>query len=175
MVLLPNVIRDEIPAPREFIQIEYRGPNPLKVYHALNQLLRTLWEIKGTQLYEPDFRWDITTDPRPFFIQVFAERKMDKFTEWRVDIKMQGSQPTDPTKDGVLRIEIHGWITTEFKTDSPLNKILFPIFYWPYHVAYYAPRRRKYIEWHRRRIDKLADEIRTILEIPSKPSPQEAL
>lgn len=177
MVLLPNVIRDEIPAPREFIQIEYRGPNPLKVYHALNQLLRTLWEIKGTQMFEPDFRWDITTDPRPFFIQVFAERKMpqDKYTDWRVDIKMQGSQPTDPTKDGVLRIEIHGWIETKFPTDNPFNKILFPIFFWPYHVAFYAKQRRRYLEWHRRRIDKLVDEIRTMLNIPSKPSPQEAL
>ena len=68
-----NVIRDEIPAPREFIQIEYKGPNPVQVYHALNNLFRIIWEVKGTQMNEPDFRWDITTDPRPFFIQVFIE------------------------------------------------------------------------------------------------------
>ncbi len=171
MVLLPNVIRDEIPAPREFIQIEYKGPNPINVYHALNNLFRIIWEVKGTQMNEPDFRWDITTDPRPFFIQVFIEKAMDKFTSYRVDVKMQGSQPTDRTKDGVLRIEIHGWIETKFPTGNVVNKILYPFFFWPYHVAFYAQRRRRYLEWHRRRIDRLADEIRGILKIPSKPIP----
>lgn len=171
MAFLPNVIRDEIPAPREFIQIEYKGPNPIAVYHALNQLFRMIWEVKGTQMNEPDLRWDITTDPRPFFIQVFIEKGMDKFTSYRVDVKMQGSQPTDPTKDGVLRVEIHGFIETKFPVGNSLNKFLYPFFYWPYHVGYYNARRRRYLEWHRRRIERLADEIRGILKIPSKPTP----
>lgn len=168
---LANVIRDEIPAPREFIQLEYRGPNPIGVYHKLDQLLRQIWEVKGTNMFEPDFRWDITTDPRPFFIQLFVQKGMDQFTTFRVDVKMQGSQPTDPAKDGVLRLEIHGFIETKFNTDNPLNKVLFPIFFWPFMVTYYAPRRRRYLEWHRRRIDRLTDEIRGILKIPSKPIP----
>jgi len=170
---LSNVIRDEIPAPREFIQIDYKGPNPIKVYHSLDQLLKTIWEVKGTNFFEPDFRWDITADPRPFFIHVFLEKGVDKLTTFRVDIKMQGSQPTDPTKDGILRVEIHGWIET--KCDGMLgnafNRALFPLFFFPYMATYYQPRRRRYLEWHRRRIDRLVDEIRAILKIPSRPIP----
>lgn len=168
----PTYTRDEIPAPREFIQIEYRGPNPLKVYHELNQIFRMLWEVKGTQINEPDFRWDTTSDPRPFFIQVFVERGVDKFTSYRVDLKMQGTQPTDPTKDGTLRIEIHGWIETKFDLDNrivPINKFLLPIIYWPYNKLYYQAIRRRYIEWHRRRINRLAETIREILKIPAQP------
>lgn len=170
---IANVIRDEIPAPREYIELQYKGPNPLAVYQRIDLLLRKIWEIKGTQLYEPDFRWDTTSDPRPFFINVFAERAMDKWTAWRVDIKMQGAEPSDPYKDGVLRIEIHGWIETKFSSElfTPINNAIFRIFYWPYMVAYYAPRRRRYIEWHRRRIERLVEEIRGILNIPSKPIP----
>ncbi len=167
----PNVIRDEIPAPREFIQIEYKGPNPARIYRELNQWFRVLWEVKGTQINEPDYRWDITADPRPFFIHLFIERGMDKFTSYRVDVKMQGSQPTDPTKSGVLRVELHGWVETTFPTSTKFNKALFPIFYWPYMVGYYNERRRKYIDWHRRRIERLADMIRESLNIPSRPTP----
>ena len=168
-----NVIRDEIPAPREYIELQYKGPDPMGVYHKLDLLLRKIWELKGTQMNEPDFRWDTTSDPRPFFIHVFVEKAMDKWTGYRVDVKMQGSQPTDPTKPGVLRIEIHGWIETKFDgaSEKPINKQLFRLFYWPYHVMYYAPRRRRYIEWHRRRIDRLVQEIREILQIPARPIP----
>jgi hypothetical protein len=173
-VLIPTYTRDEIPAPREFIQIEYRGPNPMKVYQEMNQIFRMIWEVKGTQINEPDFRWDTTADPRPFFIQLFVERAMDKFTSYRVDVKMQGTQPTDPTKDGTLRVEIHGWIETKFELENRLvqvNKIILPLIWWPYHVAYYQKIRRRYIEWHRRRINKLADTIREILKIPAQPIP----
>jgi hypothetical protein len=170
---LANVIRDEIPAPREYIQLDYKGPNPMAVYHRMDQLLKTIWEVKGTNMFEPDFRWDMTADPRPFFIHLFVDKGMDKLTNFRVDIKMQGSQPTDPTKDGVLRIEIHGWIETKFDgfLGNPINKILFPLFFFPYMVGYYQPRRRRYLEWHKRRIDRLVDEIRTTLKIPSVPIP----
>ena len=170
----PTMIRDEIPAPREYIEIQYKGPNPLKVYKSLDFFLRKIWEIKGTQLYEPDFRWDTTTDPRPFFIHMFAEKGVEKFSKYRVDIKMQGSQPTDPTKSGVLRVEIHGWLKTDFSgflEGKPLNKALWPIIYYPYMKGYYNARRRKYLEWHRRRIERLAQEIRTMLNIPATPIP----
>lgn len=170
----PTYTRDEIPAPREFIQIEYKGPNPLRVYHELNQLFRMVWEVKGTQLNEPDFRWDTTADPRPFFIQVFIEKGMDKFTSYRVDVKMQGTQPTDPSKDGSLRIEIHGWIETKFDLDNrivPINKALLPILWLPYNKFFYQKVRRRYIEWHRRRIDRLADTIRELLKVPATPNP----
>ena len=170
---IPTVIRDEIPAPREYIEIQYKGPNPMKVYKSMDFLLRKLWEIKGTQLYEPDFRWDTTTDPRPFFIHMFAEKGVEKTTTYRVDIKLQGSQPTDPNKSGVLRIEIHGFLKTDF-TDflkNPINKAIWPLFYYPYMRGYYNARRRRYLEWHRRRIERLAQELRNMLNIPSTPIP----
>lgn len=169
----PNYIRDEIPAPREYFEIQYRGPDPMKVYRALDILFRKIWEVKGTQIFEPDFRWDTTADPRPFFIHTLVRKGVEKSTTYLVDVKLQGSQPTDPSKDGVLRIEIHGYIETKFDsfTDNPLGKAIYPLFFIPYMKGYYAQRRRKYLEWHRKRMERLVQEIRAMLNMPATPIP----
>lgn len=166
---MPYIIQDDVLAPRESIIIDYSGPNPLSAYYALDQLLRLIFEFKGSHLFEPDFRWDITEDPRPFFIRFYAERGFDKFTRVRIDFKLLGKQPTDPTKSGSLRIEIKGFVRTEYKLATIFHKIFILPFIYLYHIAYYNRIRRGYIEWLRRRIERLENELRELLKIPIKP------
>ncbi len=178
----PTKIRDEIPKNRDEIVIEYKGPNPIKIYKNLTNMCKRIWEVKGTQMYEPDFRWDTTSDPHAFFFQIYVQKGMDKFTKYRVDIKMKGSQPNDPKNNGELKIEIHGFIETDFssflgdKFGTPEQKlkagvmnIIWPMMYYPFMKGYYNPLRRRYFIYHRRRIERLANEMRAMLNIPLKP------
>jgi hypothetical protein len=162
------VIEDELFAPRETVTIEFKGPNPISVYKSLDELARRMLEAKGTNTFEVDFRWDTTQDPRPFFVNYFIEKPFDKFTKFRVDFKFYGAQPTDPKKEGALKLEIRGRIRTEFKV-ADWNKWFFKTFYYFYHVAYYNARRRRYLEYLHRRVDTMLNDIRNTLKIPVRP------
>lgn len=154
------VIVDDILAPKGAIVLEYRGPNPFAIYLKLSGLLQVIFEGKGENFFEDEFRWDITEDPRPFFIRVHFEKGIDRFTDMHIGIKLQGKQPTDIAKPGVVFIEIGGHIRTSFPFDSLLDKlILFP-FLWLYYHAIYINVKRRYIEMLKEKVEALESEIR---------------
>lgn len=165
------LIRDELFAPSESITIEYAGPNPIKAYKALDGLAKLIFEIKGTNWFEVDYRVDTTTDPRWFFIHNFFEKTFDKFTKAQLHFRLQGVQPTGPGKEGKLTITVTGWIWTEYKAiDNPsLKPIFWPFFYF-YHRVFYNQRRRRYMEYMRRRTERLLNELKAMLNIPVKPT-----
>lgn len=166
---MPFVIRDDVLAPKDVKIINYSGPNPLVVYYALDKLFRLTFKVKGTHLFEPDFRWDTTADPRPFYIRFYTEKGFDKFSRFRIEIWMQGRQPTDPTKNGDIRVEIRGWLETRYPISTLLHKIfLLPFFYF-YHIVFYNRIRRQYLQFLREGVERVEVEIRNLLKIPEKP------
>jgi len=158
-------IFSDILAPKGAIFIEYNGPNPFAVYKIVDPLLRRLFEGKGTHMYEPQFRWDTSEDPNPFYFIVYFERALDKFTRFRVQVKGQGQQPIDATKNGSVRLEISGYVTTEIKSATFKDKMMYP-FVVAYMYSFYNGVRRRYIEMLRRRIGDLEKELRDFLKIP---------
>lgn len=160
------VIRDDALAPKGAKIIDFSGPNPIKAYKASNWLLRRIFEAKGTNMYEPTFQWDFSEDPRSFLVIVFVKRDFDKFTGLKVQIKIQGKQPSDPNKPGNAKIELSGFIETKYPTESLFAKLFFFPFLYLYHIAIYNKTRRQYIEYLRRGIDELENELREILKIP---------
>lgn len=163
------VIQDEVFAPRETSVLEYHGPNPMGIYRELDTLARRLLEAKGTNVFEVDFRWDSTEDPRTFFINYFVEKSFDKLTKFRVDFKFYGTQPSDPSREGTLRLEVRAVITTRYSPSGIMKVFFWPFFYF-YHIAYYNQMRRRYIVYLKRRIEILLNELRHMLNIPARPS-----
>jgi hypothetical protein len=165
---------DEVFAPRESIILEYRGPDPMAAYRAVDALAKRLLEAKGTNTYEVDFRWDTTQDPRAFFVNAFYDKAFDKMSGWRVDFKFLGTQPTDPKKEGTLRLEIRAYLKTTYRPegvhDTIISKLFWKAFLYFYQVVYYNQRRRRYLEYLRRRVNYIVNELRESLKIPVRPS-----
>ena len=160
------LLRDEILAPRNAIVIEYSGPNPFSVFGKIDQLFKTIFEAKGTNMFEDDFRWDVSADPNPFFFKYAVKRRLDKWTGFEVKTKVQGAQPKDKTKSGWVKIEISGTLQTEVPIQNQLVRAIWMPFFYAYMVAYYAKVRRRYIQSLNRGIESLEAELRTFFKIP---------
>lgn len=159
------VIRDDVLAPRGFISIEYNGPNPLSVINGLRDIIQLIFQVKGKDIQEKEFIWDITSDPRPFAIKFIVDKKFDQFTKAAMTLYMFGKQPTDPTKVGEIRIEISATLETNYPTRTIFQKFFVRPFLTIYHKMFYNQIRRNYISFLRNRIAQLEAEMRASYNI----------
>ena len=159
------VYEDDVLAPKDKIAIEYYGPNPFAVYPGLKGLIQVIFHARGQHIFETQFRWDITADPRPFFISMHLNLSLDRFTRLIVPMKIFGTQPSDPTKNGKLLVEIQGRITTTYPISTIWQRIFVEPFVWVYHHSIYNDVRRRYIQIGKEGIEKLGMEIRSTLNI----------
>lgn len=173
-------LEDDCLAPVPKLKVDYTGPNPIKVYQVVRGLLIKIFEVSGKDVWERDFRWDATTDPRGFFIRVYADKPLDARTSIFVETTFQGFQPSDPNKNGKVTILIGAKMRTEYKLDSAFKRL--PIYsgitklgglaevgglLWLYHKIFYAQVRRDYIRNHcNKRLETLWRELREVLGMP---------
>lgn len=173
-------IEDDCLVPYAKLTINYTGPNPFRVCKEVRMLLIKIFEIEPKDVWERDFRWDISTEPHAFFIRMYADKGVDARTKIFAEVTMQGVQYSDPNKDGKITILIGGKLRTEYKLDSAFKRS--PIYsgitklgglaevgglLWFYHRIFYEDVRRSYIRNQcNRRLETLWREIRTILGVP---------
>jgi hypothetical protein len=162
------VLEDSMLAPREKIEINFRGPNPFGIYKKMDSAFfqKTL-EVGSTDIWEREFRWTAGSDPHPFFIRIFVHRGFDRFTDGYFEILFQGRQPSDPSKDGSVRITLGGNLRTEFKLSTPFQQTpLYRGLLWIYNYLYYWRIRRGYLKICQEKIDLLSREIRSWTGMP---------
>jgi len=159
------VINDDILAPKPKIVVEYRGPNPFAIYPRIGGLLQGIFQARGVNYFEDDFRWDVTSDPRQFLLRMHLEKGFDKFSEGRVDLKIIGHQPLDPKKNGAIFIEISANIKTKYPSSTPFQKLIVLPFMFLYHYVYYNRIRRQYMRRYRVGVEKLEAEIRSTFNL----------
>ncbi|MEM7821295.1 MAG: hypothetical protein QXX38_00535 [Candidatus Aenigmatarchaeota archaeon] len=155
------IFEDDILAPKRDLVIEYRGPNPFAIYRSIPDLLMRIFQARGVHIFEDDFRWDITDDPRPFFVRFHLDKGLDKWTRAYVWVRLQGRQPSDPSKQGSNEILIGGTIVTRYPVDTVWQKIFIKPFIWLYHHLIYNNIRRRYIQIYKAGIERLEAEIRS--------------
>jgi|YelNatPaOPRAMG01_1025707.scaffolds.fasta_scaffold123564_3 hypothetical protein len=162
------IVEESILAPREKIEINYKGPNPFQLYKKMDSsYLQKTFEVGGTDVFERDFRWSADSDPHAFFIRVFVHRGFDKFTEAFFEILFQGAQPSDPTKDGNVKITIGGNLRTEFKLKSAFQQTPFYRgLLWIYIKFFYNNVRRSYLKICQELINLLVRDIRSWAGMP---------
>jgi len=159
------VYEDDVLAPKGAEVIEYYGPNPFAIYPKLKGLLQVIFHARGQHVFETQFRWDITSDPRQFFVLMHLERGLDNFTRLFVHLRIFGGQPTDPSKNGRLMVEISGRILTQYPAGTVWQKIIVGPFIWAYHHLIYNNVRRRYIRIGKEGIERLQKEIRSTLSL----------
>ena len=96
------VYQDDVLAPKGLIWFSYEGQNPFSIYAGLGEDFQQIFEVKGKDIFEDDFKWDITADPHPFYIRFHIDKKFDKYTKGHIHVAFHGVQPTDPNKKGRL-------------------------------------------------------------------------
>lgn len=160
------VIEDDCLVPERYIRLEYKGPNPFAAFRATLGLLIKHLEIDPSDYWERDFRWDITGDPRGFYIRIIVQKGMDSRTKIFFEIIMQGKQPTDPKKNGEVMILIGAKLVTEFKQDTPFQQSAFyKSLLWLYNYFFYSNVRRRYLELCKELCEKLRQAYRELLKI----------
>lgn len=137
------ILEDDCLAPERTIRIDFKGPNPFRFYGEIVGIIRDILEVRRFHIFERDFRWEITGDPRPFFYRVFVLKPYDMYTEAYFELIFQGKQPTDMTKDGEMVI----FITPKLRTRLPQNTVwqrssLYKGLRWLYLRTFYNDVRR---------------------------------
>ncbi len=172
-------MEDDCLASRPRYRVEYAGKNPFIVVEVIKEVLKDVIEVETKDVFERDFRWDITSDPRAFYTRWVVVTSKDANTRLIYEVTMQGFQPADPTKDGRVVILIGGRTITEWELDSPFKKSAFYSgvrkmgglvevggLLWVYHKLFYSNVRRGYIMKCAEKCEDLWIKLRSILQIP---------
>jgi len=160
------ILEDDCLAPERYIRLVYSGPNPFSVYQSTFAILRRVLEIDPSDYWERDFRWDISGDPRSFYVRAIVEKKMDSRSVVHFEIIMQGNQPSDPSKNGSLTIVIGARLRTEYNLNTPFQQSsLYRALLWFYNFFFYFRVRRGYINICRDWLTKLNQAYRSLLKL----------
>jgi len=146
-IAMPSwILEDDCLAPGRYIRIVYSGPNPFSAYQATSGMLVKVVEIDPADYMERDFRWDVSGDPRGFYVRAIAEKKMDARSVIHFEIIMQGKQPSDPSKNGELTILIGARLRTEYDLEHHFNNLPFTKDFFGFYnfFFYFKVRRRLY-------------------------------
>lgn len=160
---MPWILRDKVLAPTEEITISYGGPNPFQAYKVAMRAIDVRLAIPSKDIFEEVFKWDITADPRDFYVIIKVRKSFDLFSKGWIYLELRGKQPVDPEKPGQLTVTLSGELVTEFKVDG-WRRILIPFVYL-YHLVFYGMQRRKYIEEVKSYIYILEDELRATFKL----------
>jgi len=159
---------DDCLAPAGRIKIEYRGKNPFGMVQKSKAILQRIFEVESKDYWERDFRWDITGDPRSFFVRTYVNKGIDARSGILAEVVFQGNQPADPNKDGSLVIYIGAKLKTEFNLVTKFQQLPFYrglIRF--YNFIFYNKIRRGYLvicnEW----LARVNREFRANLNLPN--------
>lgn len=163
------ILEDDCLAPEGVIRTEFKGLNPFKVYHALPQFLRAIFDVRGKDVYEREFRWDYTADPRDFMSRFIVKKRYDEWSNLWIEVKLQGKQPADPNKDGEMFVLLTGKLQTRSaETTIWTRSNLYKSIRWLYFRTLYNDVRRNYLEECRIKINDLKRAIEKTLGISAE-------
>ncbi|OYT42665.1 MAG: hypothetical protein B6U78_00605 [Candidatus Aenigmarchaeota archaeon ex4484_224] len=161
------VLIDECLAPQRFIVINFKGKDPFNAYRVTQQILRETLQIGSSKYYELEFRWDITTDPREFFIRVSAEKPFAWRTKGVFEVMMHGYQPSDKNNpNGRLTLKISSKLVTEYKLNTAFQKTKFyKALLHMYNFLFLYRVRRKHLDACRKLTFEIERKFREVLGI----------
>lgn len=158
---MPKItIEDEILAPSNKMVLAFKGKNPFIVCKVMRGILLDVLKISTKDIYEKVVRWDVTTDPRGFYLRMFANHEEDRWTDTRFKITVYGAQsPADKT--GWVKIVLEGRVITDFEYANFLQRALWFL----YERMFYYKQRRAYLEQAKQFIMDIRKELLSALKI----------
>jgi hypothetical protein len=132
---------------REFLSLEYNGPNPQIAYYQIKKILSQVMKVPESEVVERDFSWDKSTEEEKFSVSFEVIKDLDRFTFIRVTLSMKGKiKPSKEFgKEGSLRVDVDGVLRTEYPQDTLWQRsLIYEIFRTFYHKFIYEETRKKY-------------------------------
>jgi hypothetical protein len=158
---------DECLAPERRLRVDYTGPNPFKVCQVIRDMLIKIFHAGAPDLWERDFRWDTTADPRAFYMRTYCNKAVDQHTTMFIEITIQGEQPVDERKSGKVTIFVGGRLRTEYNLDTAFkNSPIYKAWRWLYNMYFYSEVRRRYLTMCGELISKLVDQLKEVYSLP---------
>lgn len=158
------ILEDDCLVPARTLRINFTGPNPFRIYPPIRRILGTLLEIRGKNIWEREFRWDFSTDPRDFFVRIIAKKGCDAWSNVYIEIVFQGKQPVDPTKDGELIVLITPKLITSMPEDTVWQRTpIYKALRWVYLRTFYNDARRLLLDYCVSWTYKLRNEMQKLL------------
>ncbi len=160
------ILEDDCLVPQRVIRVDFKGPDPFRVYQSIPGFLRAIFDVRGKDVYEKEFRWDITEDPRSFFSRFIVRKSYDMWSVAWVEVTMQGKQPSDPNKDGEVVILITGKLLTRFPENTVWSRTgLYKSLRWLWARTFYNDIRRNLIDECRIKINDLSRALQRTLGV----------
>ena len=162
-------MQDDCLDPEYYLTIKYSGLKPIEAYHHTITYLREIWEVEAKDYWEREFRWDVTSEPRTFFVKAFVDKELDNKTAVTIEVIMTGTQPSDLSRPGKIEIKMSGVMRTTFGGNSILEDARNPFyksFIWMYNHFFYRKQRRNYLNvWCKRNLNRLKKRYENLLNI----------
>jgi hypothetical protein len=164
------VLEDDCLTPDRTLRIDFKGHNPFRFYSQIVMILRDILEIRTFHVWQREFRWDFSGEPAKFFYKVIALKPWDNWTKSYFELVFQGTQPSDPNKDGELVI----FISPKLRTEIPQNTIwqrsqIYKGLRWLYFRMFYNNARRILLGKCIHNTERIVDKLKSIYGmIPEK-------
>lgn len=154
------VVKDDLLAPAEKKTLQYSGVHPSRLLKEVPEILKSVLKISGSKVFEEQIKWDVSGDPVGFYGVWKANLPKDAISKIWVKIIIQGSQ-TKKEKNGSMSVYIFGHLESKFNYSTELHKSLL----WLYNFLFYNNQRRKHIEEGKIHVERVEDEIRSLLNL----------
>lgn len=154
------VLKSDILAPEPEKTLKFSLYHPSKILGMVPELIKEIFKISGTNLFEDEIKWDTSGNVTKFYGSWRGKDAKDaRATVWS-KIKVLGEQsPKD--KKGSIEILISGELIVKLPYKNILEKAIARLYsYW-----FYSEKRRKYTTEAKGRLDILENEIRRIFEV----------
>lgn len=160
------ILEDDCLTPDRQIRFDYKGPNPFRIYAVIGGLLRAIFDVRGKDVWEREFRWDNTSDPRDFFFRFIVNKTYDMWSRIYSEVIVQGKQPSDPTKEGEVTIFLRGKLQTKVPETTIIQRsTIYKSLRWIYFRTLYNDVRRNLLEECRIKILDLARALQRTLGV----------
>ena len=141
------ILEDDCLTPDRTLRIDFKGQNPFRFYSQIVLMLRDILEVRTFHVWQRDFRWDFSGEPRKFFYKVIVQKPYDAWTRGWFELVFQGTQPSDPKKEGELVILITPKLRTEMPHDTVWQRSqIYKTLRWFYFRTFYSNARRILLE-----------------------------
>ena len=159
------VMQDDCFAPYGKMELKYKGPDPFGIYKKAHMIIREVFELEDKDVWERDFRWDTTEEPRSFFVRIIANRGFDIHSDIKVEFVFQGVQPSDPTKEGHVTIVFYPRLNTNFNLDTFFKQLpIYMGFLRIYNFFFYNRVRRNYLKLCREYTQRIIQAFREVMK-----------
>lgn len=127
----------------ERININYVGPNPIKIYYKAYEMIKSIFRASDSDVQEESLSWG-KGDKEKFKVTWYVHKDMDPYTYLYLKIGVSGQ---GDEKTGKAKISIKPVMRTEYPQDTVWQRSLFYEMlrvFW--HRSFYYRKREEYAE-----------------------------